>query len=72
MNGITYVGLDVHKATVCVAIAESARTRARGRAIKPLAPLAPRGSARAGANSMYGRSPLCCAHARASLKSPKK
>ena len=23
MNDITYVGLDVHKATVCVAIAES-------------------------------------------------
>ena len=25
MNDITYVGLDVHKATVCVAIAESGR-----------------------------------------------
>src|SRR4029079_15290941 len=25
MNGITYDGLDVHKATVCVAIAESGR-----------------------------------------------
>jgi hypothetical protein len=25
MNEITYVGLDVHKATVCVAIAESGR-----------------------------------------------
>ncbi len=25
MNAITYVGLDVHKATVCVAIAESGR-----------------------------------------------
>ena len=32
------------------------RARARGRAIKPLAP---RGSAGAGANSMYGRSPVC-------------
>ena len=25
MNDITYVGLDVHKATVCVAVAESGR-----------------------------------------------
>ena len=25
MNDITYVGLDVHKATVCVAIAKSGR-----------------------------------------------
>ena len=25
MNDITYVGLDVHKATVCVAIAEGGR-----------------------------------------------
>ena len=25
MNSITYVGLDVHKATVCVALAESGR-----------------------------------------------
>ena len=25
MNDITYIGLDVHKATVCVAIAESGR-----------------------------------------------
>ena len=25
MNDITYVGLDVHKATICVAIAESGR-----------------------------------------------
>ena len=25
MDGITYVGLDVHKATVCVAVAESRR-----------------------------------------------
>jgi transposase len=27
MNDITYVGLDVHKATVCVAIAERGGTR---------------------------------------------
>jgi len=25
-NDITYVGLDVHKATVCVAVAESGRS----------------------------------------------
>jgi hypothetical protein len=25
MNDMTYVGLDVHKATVCVAVAESGR-----------------------------------------------
>ena len=28
MNDITYVGLDVHKATVCVAVAESGRSGA--------------------------------------------
>ena len=26
MDDITYVGLDVHKATVCVAVAESGRS----------------------------------------------
>ena len=32
MNDITYVGLDVHKQTVCVAIAESAGRKQRGAA----------------------------------------
>ena len=35
-------------------VAHTTRARAEGRAIKPLEP---RGSAGAGANSMYGRSP---------------
>jgi hypothetical protein len=38
MNNITYVGVDVHKATVCVAIAESGRggeVREVGNSIPP-------------------------------------
>ena len=33
MNSITYVGLDVHKTTIAVAVAEVGRTFGRGRAV---------------------------------------